>query len=453
MEKRFITIVDIGSYRISVCTAAIEGKDISIVAHKDAHSEGVKRGIVFNPRQAAEVTGSLIKEIENELGIKISNVVTGIPGYGITNRDLLIEKNAADPDCITTTELNAMTAEAYNRTENENEKIYAAIPQSYRVSDIIDISYDDAVGMASETIEGKYRLLAGNKNIFSGNERVFKNLGINISGKALYSIASAESTLLDQEKYNGVALIEFGGNTTNLVIYYRNTIRYVYTLPFGGNNITHDIANECRITTRLAESIKRDFGNAMPDKLAINSEKSIQIKGRTLNDIEIPVKYLAEIINARCQEIFDAIFYKIEESGYAEQLSSGIVLTGGEANLMCITDFIKSLSGYPVRRAMPSVKIDYSGFSKLYDYSYASLTGLLKLVMDGEITLKGTDSASTYIEQNRQAGDEETTDNETEVTDDTAGQIEEKPEKTEKKRKTTWLKDVFFGKDADNENA
>ena len=88
MEKRFITIVDIGSYRISVCTAAIEGKDISIVAHKDAHSEGVKRGIVFNPRQAAEVTGSLIKEIENELGIKISNVVTGIPGYGITNRDL-----------------------------------------------------------------------------------------------------------------------------------------------------------------------------------------------------------------------------------------------------------------------------------------------------------------------------------------------------------------------------
>ena len=300
MEEKFITIVDIGSYRTAACTAKIEGRNIDIAAYKEAPSDGVRHGRVFNPLRASTVVKSLLTDIERQLGIKISKVVTGIPVYGINTRSITLKNDRTSPDdFITSDELNSMTELAYSRTEDENERVYCVIPQSYRIGDAMEIPYDDAIGMSGPSIEGKYRIFAGNKAVFDSNEKTFKAIDIEIAGKYLYPMASAESTLLGQEKQNGVALIEFGGNTANLVIYYKNIIRYMYTLPFGGKNITDDIANECKITASLAESIKRDFGSAMPEKLSINAEKSLQIKSRSQRDIEIPIKYLSEIIEAR----------------------------------------------------------------------------------------------------------------------------------------------------------
>ncbi len=381
MEERIITVVDIGSYRTAVCTAKVEGNNFSIAAYKEAPSEGISHGRVINPLRAATVVKSLIDEIERELRIKITKIVTGIPGYGINGENVSIRHDRPDPDeFISENELREINEKAYS--EDGNDKVYCAIPQSFRVGEAMEIPYRDVIGMSSESIEGKYRIFTGNKAVFDGNEKTFKRLNLEIAGKYLYPVASATASLFGQEKQNGVALVEFGGNTTNLVIYYKNIIRHIYTLPFGGKNITEDIANECKITSALAESIKRDFGSAMPEKLSVNSEKSLQIKRQSQADIEIPVKYLAEIIQARCKEIFDAILYKIEESGYADQLSSGIVLTGGSANLLCVSDYLKSISGYTVRRAMPAGKFSYIGFPKLADYSSASLAGLFTLAWE-----------------------------------------------------------------------
>lgn len=446
MEEKFITIVDIGSYRTAACTAKIEGRNIDIAAYKEAPSDGVRHGRVFNPLRASTVVKSLLTDIERQLGIKISKVVTGIPGYGINTRSITLKNDRTSPDdFITSDELNSMTELAYSRTEDENERVYCVIPQSYRIGDAMEIPYDDAIGMSGPSIEGKYRIFAGNKAVFDSNEKTFKAIDIEIAGKYLYPMASAESTLLGQEKQNGVALVEFGGNTANLVIYYKNIIRYIYTLPFGGKNITDDIANECKITAALAESIKRDFGSAMPEKLSINAEKSLQIKSRSQRDIEIPIKYLSEIIEARCKEIFDALLYKIEESGYADLLSSGIVLTGGSANLLNISDYLKTASGYSVRRAMPVGKFSYTGFPKLSDFSSSAISGLLALAWEDCIGFEDSyNTAGTTVEDIRTVREPDTADN--------AGSNEETCENGETARNdssensgTTWIKGLFGG--------
>lgn len=380
MEDKYITVVDIGTYKTSVCTATVNGKNISISAYKEDFSNGTDQGKVFNPKQASEVVSSLIGQVENELGIKIRRIITGIPGYGIANESVTIEKERADEDAfVSEEELLKMTSEIYS-SQKDSEEIYSVIPQYFSIGDAKEISFSDTVGMAGKTIAGKYRVFSGPKSVFDNNRRVFKNLKLEVAEKYLHSIAAAEATLYSQEKHNGVALINFGGKTTDLLIYYKNIIRYVYTLPFGGMNITTDIANECKISEDLAESIKRDFGFAMPDKLFSLAEKSLKIEsGRGK---EVPVRYLSEIIETRCREIFDAILYHIEMSGLADELNSGIVLTGGSANLMAVADLLKSMSGYNVRRAVPNGKYSKRGFDRLGEYSASTLMGLLMLAVE-----------------------------------------------------------------------
>lgn len=383
METQYITIVDVGSYKTAVCTASVTGSNITIAAFKQAPSDGVTAGKVTNPKLASQVIGKLISEIEEELGIRITKVVTGIPGVGIRNDIITITKRRSDPyEFVTREELDQLTEEAF-RTGIEDGIVYSAIPQSFRVGEICEVMLDDAIGMAGDEIEATYKLFIGGKNSFEMNQVAFKKaLSLEVAGKYLNSVAAAAATLTEQERQNGVAFIEFGGSTTNLLIYYKNIIRYAYSIPFGGNNITKDISIECKITERLAESIKRDYGYALPDKLANYSEKSLQITSSSQRDIEVPMKYLSEIIEARCREIFDAILYHIELSGFADTITSGIVMTGGSANLNCVTDLLKQMSGYSVRRALPNGRYCSKGFNRLGDFSSSTMIGLLMLAAE-----------------------------------------------------------------------
>lgn len=378
MNNKYLTVIDIGSYKISVCTALIEDNSTSIASYKEAPSNGVRRGKVLNPQNVSMVIRKLVSEIEQELGIKIKKIVTGIPGTGISNETYTLEiKRPNTYQFIDGAELENMIAQIKAARTKDKTTIYSIIPQSFRVDDAVGISSEEVKGMVGESLEGTYKLFIGGDNIFKMTETALKSAGLEIAGKFLYSEASAAASLTYHEKNNGVALIDFGGSTTDLIIYYKNIIRYTFTLPFGGNNITKDIAKECNITEELAESVKRDFGYVMSEHLGTYSEKSLHFKGGLERDREISVKHLSEIVNARCKEIFDAILYKIEESGYADKLSYGIVLTGGSANMPTIIDYIKSISGYNVRRATPSSRFDYSGYDQLLDFGATATIGLL----------------------------------------------------------------------------
>jgi cell division protein FtsA len=166
--------------------------------------------------------------------------------------------------------------------------------------------------------------------------------------------STAKAVLTDAEMENGVALIDFGGGCTSVSIYQGNVMRYYASIPFGGRNITQDIKSECQISEALAENIKLAFGACMPDKLQSLSDKIIHIKSNSAEpDKQLTVKYLSEIITARVEEIMMAILYKIEESGFADMLRSGIVITGGCSKTANLGNFIYDISGYKVRTGYP----------------------------------------------------------------------------------------------------
>jgi cell division protein FtsA len=177
---------------------------------------------------------------------------------------------------------------------------------------------------------------------------------------------------------NGVALIDFGAGCTSVSIYHGNIMRHYASIPFGGKNITDDIKSECQISERLAENIKMAFGACMPDKLQSLSEKIIHIRSNSTEpDKQLPVKYLSEIITARVEEIMTAILYEIQESGFADMLRSGIVITGGVAQCANICNFINDISGYKVRTGYPKHLFSHQGCEGITDTTAATSIGLL----------------------------------------------------------------------------
>ena len=181
---------------------------------------------------------------------------------------------------------------------------------------------------------------------------------------------------------NGVALIDFGGGSTSVSIYHGNIMRHYASIPFGGKNITHDIKSECQISEALAENIKQAFGACMPEKLQSLSDKIIHIRSNSAEpDKQLPVKYLSEIITARIEEIIMAILYEIENSGFADMLRSGIVVTGGCAKTANLGSFIYDLSGYKVRTGYPKMVFSYQGCDGITETSAATSIGLILAAM------------------------------------------------------------------------
>jgi cell division protein FtsA len=155
-------------------------------------------------------------------------------------------------------------------------------------------------------------------------------------------------------------------------------MRHYASIPFGGKNITDDIKSECQISERLAENIKMAFGACMPDKLQSLSEKIIHIRSNSTEpDKQLPVKYLSEIITARVEEIMTAILYEIQESGFADMLRSGIVVTGGSAQIPNLGSFINDLSGFRVRTGYPRRFFSCQGCDGLGETTASTSIGLI----------------------------------------------------------------------------
>ena len=170
-----------------------------------------------------------------------------------------------------------------------------------------------------------------------------------------------------------------------MTIYHGSIMRHYASIPFGGKNITHDIKNELQISERLAENIKLAFGACLPDKLQSLSEKVLVISGQTaVQQKEVTVKYLSEIITARVEEIIQAILYEISESGLAEHLRGGIVITGGCAHTANLGLLIGQMSGYKVRVGYPLTGYSFQGIEGVTDSIASTSMGLIKAALEEE---------------------------------------------------------------------
>ena len=386
MDKHIVAI-DLGTSKIAITVAKVNGSDIQIIYYKETPSAGIRYSSVFNVMQVTEVLRKAIEEAETELGIKITQAVVGMPKFPIRqetgNGEIADRGEDADITAEDIAFLKSIAEESYPLKDIEKEAIYGAVAQSFSDGENFQIIENDIIGMTSDVLEGNFKIFIGKKSDLRRIDQVMAKSGITGTKKYFTADTTAKAVLTTSEMENGVALIDFGAGCTSVSIYQNNIMRHYASIPFGGKNITDDIKSESQISGRLAENIKLGFGACMPEKLQSMGDKVLHIRSNSTGpDMKLPVKYLSEIITARVEEIMMAMLYEIYESGFADSLRSGIVITGGCAQMANLGNFIYDISGYRVRTGYAQNLFSHSGCEGLSETSCTTSLGLLLAAKD-----------------------------------------------------------------------
>ena len=466
---KHIVAIDLGTSKIALTVAKVEGNDVQIIYYKETESAGIRYSSVFNVKNVTEALASAIAQAEDELNIKITQAVVGMPKYPIrkVNANAEIDGRGEDTD-ITEEDIDALKSfaqDSYPLEDPEKEAIFGAVAQSFSDGENFQIIEQDIVGMTSDVLEGNFKIFIGKKSDLSKVDQVMNRCGVTAIQKFFTADTTAKAVLNSSEMENGVALVDFGAGCTSVSIYHGSIMRHYASIPFGGKSITDDIKSEAQISAKLAENIKLAFGACMPDKLQSLSDKIIHIKGNGIEpDKQLPVKYLSEIITARVEEIVMAMLYEINESGFADMLRSGIVITGGTAQTTNICNFIHEISGYKVRTGYPRQLFSYSGCAGVSDTSAATSIGLIQAAKYGincaivqeeeedeetnqpEIIIEETEEkvVETPAEEKKEVVEEEKIEDNTNR--DLFGNVVKEEKKPEPKKKKNEVKEPRTGK-------
>ncbi len=373
--KKLVAAIDLGTTKVVSIVGEKTESGYRIVALKEAPSKGVMRGEVVNIQNVLESLKPTLEEIRTEENIEIDEVYVGIAGQNIKCNTARISRNRSrSSEWITEKEVAEMEREMFNSRVNAGEKILHVIPQSYNIDDNTGIR--EAVGMTGTRIEGDYKLFIGKTNSVEHSKIVIERAGLKLKDLVLEPVASAKAVLTEDEMELGVAMVDMGGGTTDLLIIQDNIVRHTAVIPFGGNSITEDLRQGCGVSLRNAEQMKIQYGSCYSDRAPEN--KTVIIPGLGGRDSrEVSFKVIAGIIEARVEEIVDAIMYEIENSGFQDRLHAGIVITGGASQLKDLRDYISFRTGFDARIASPNMGVTIDGCEGTYKPGSSTAVGLV----------------------------------------------------------------------------
>ncbi len=374
MIDDYIAVIDIGTTKIVSMVGRKNPKgEIQILGFAEEASEGVNRGLVLNIKEASEVIEKVVEETVAQSGIKFNEVYVGIAGQHIKSRQLS-HSTINDIDDIIEQELvDKLLKEVYNVTVGSGEKILHVFPQEYEVN---GTKVKNPIGIMSKQLNGTFHISIVKDTSLNILKRSIENVNLTIKNVILEPVASAIAVLSPEEKEAGVALLDIGGGTTDLIIYKNNIIRHTAVIPFGGNSITKDIQEGCNIVFSKAEEIKKDYGSTIPDLVSEKENVNIPgIQGRESKNI--PFKTISAIIQARIIEIIDTAYEEIKKSQYLNKLSAGLTITGGGSLLKDLKQLTEFRTGLETRVAYPTGFV-YSDAEKISNPKYSTAVGLLK---------------------------------------------------------------------------
>ena len=370
-DDEFIVGLDIGTTKICVVVGKASEEKIHIVGIGSHPSTGLRKGVVVNMDSTVNSIKKAVEEAELMAGIKIDSCLAGIGGAHIksfnSNGVVAIKDKEVRPDDIE----RAIDAAKAVAIPADRELIHV-IPQEFIVDDQDGIK--DPVGITGVRLEVKVHIVTGNISSAQNIIKCCRLAGLSVDDVILGQLASSEATLTEEEKEIGAALVDIGGGTSDIAIFSNGSIKYTSVLPFGGNNITNDIAIGLRTPIDDAEKIKKKYGCAFSNMVGANETIEVpSVGGRKSRTLQR--KTLADIIEPRVEEVAELIYDEIKKSGQEKLLASGVIITGGCANLEGMPELAESIFNLPARRGSP---IGVGGLVDVVNNpSYATGVGLL----------------------------------------------------------------------------
>ncbi len=378
IPDKIVVGLDIGTTKICCLVGRRnEFGKLEILGMGKAASEGVVRGIVSNIDKTVDAIQKAVKIAEDQANIDIKVVNVGIAGAHIRSIQHSGSITRDSDNEISLDDVNRLTSDMYRLVTQPGSEIIHVMPQEYQVD--YEKGIADPVGMSGVRLEGNFHLITAQSNAIANIKKCVQRAGLQIEdgGLILETLASSMSVLSDEEKEAGVALVDIGGGTTDLAIFKDNIIRHAAVLPFGGNIVTQDIRQGCSVMPAQAEALKVKFGKALAREAS--EDEYISIPGmRDRAPKEISRRNLAHIIEARMEEILELVAAEIERTGFRpEDLTAGIVITGGGSQLQHLVPLAELLTGLEARIGYPNEHLGKSRIEAVKSPMYATTVGLV----------------------------------------------------------------------------
>ncbi len=366
-----ILAIDIGSTKICAIIAQIKDGELEFQGYDVAPSKGIKKGIITNIELASKAIKKVIKNAKHITGDNIATATVSISNAYAKNLNSTGIVNIPHKD-ISIKEIHRVMQTAIDNANVPNEyEVIHVLPYNFRVDDQDFI--EDPFGMNASRMEVDVNIIMTQKSNLLNIKKAIRSAGLKIDGIVLSGYASAIATMTTDEKELGVAVIDLGGQTSDLIVHTGNSIRYNDFLGVGSNHITNDLSMVLHTPLKIAESIKIRHGN-----LAEISKETIELPiiadEENFNTVSLEVVH--NIIFSRVEEALIILAKSLEKSALQEQIGGGIILTGGMTKFKGIRELAQSIfPALSVRIAKPS---NITGlFDELEDPAFSTLIGLL----------------------------------------------------------------------------
>ncbi len=353
MPQELIVGLDIGTTKVCAVVGEVREQQVDIVGLGVAPTAGgLRKGVVVNIDHTVRAIRKAVEEAENMAGCEIRSVYTGVAGthiQGVSSHGVIVikdrEVNQSDVDRVIDS-ARLMVSIPSDRT------VIHTLVQDFMIDGQDGIK--DPVGIHGLRLECRVHIVTGANTALNNIYKCVNKANLEVSGIALQSLAAGEAVLTDEERALGVALIDFGGGTTDLAIFTGNSLKHNAVIPVGGNNLTNDIAVGLQTSLANAEQVKKEYGCCL---------NALEEEGETL---EIPGlggrksrnltrRELAEIIDLRLMEVLELIAKEINRGGHGNPVLAGTVITGGSALVAGLPELVDQTLHLPSRVGYPLV--------------------------------------------------------------------------------------------------
>ena len=371
-NKDLIVGLDIGTSKIVALVAeALPEGGINIIGMGSAPSRGLKKGVVVDIEATVSAIQRALEEAELMANCKITQVYTGIAGSHIKAQNSsgmlpIRDREVSQSDKDRVVEI----ARALNIPADQ--QVLHVLPQEYIIDGQDGVR--EPLGMSGVRLEVKVHIVTGAVSAAQNIVKCVRRCGLEVQDLVLQPLASSKAVLNNDEKDLGVCLVDIGGGTTDIAVYTRGAIQHVAVIPIAGDQITNDIAMTLRTPTREAEDLKIQHGTAL--RQLADPKEMIEVPGIGERGPRMLSKQLlSEVIEPRAEELYSLVLAELRRSGFAEQLSSGIVLTGGSSQMRGMVELAEEVFDMPVRIGTPEY---IGGFSeRVKSPRFATSVGLL----------------------------------------------------------------------------
>src|SRR6187431_3142270 len=370
--------LDIGTTKI----AAIAGRKneygkLEILGFGRANSNGVKHGQVLNIDETIKAIKTALENCyASNPNLEVNDVYVGIAGHHIkslqTRGDIVRQDTENE---ISQKEIDQLVADQYKTYIPAGDQIIDVIPQEFTVDNFQNIP--NPIGYGGVKVGANFHIITGDKNAIRNINRAVEKSGLRTKDLVLQPLASSSAVMGTEDLEAGVAIVDIGGGTTDLAVFYEGILKHTAVIPFAGENITNDIKTGLGVLKTQAEQMKVQFGSALANEAKSNA--FITIPGlRGMAAKEISVKNLANIIQARMSEILDFVTYHLKQVGLDNKaLNGGIILTGGGSQLKHMIQLTEYATGLNARIGFPNEHLAAGHIEELAKPTYSTCIGLI----------------------------------------------------------------------------